>query len=506
MEHLCLWHGQRAILSNVSFTIPTGQTLALIGASGSGKTSLARLLLGVLPGRTCDTNVTVSHDRHGFRWSGRAEVLGVDMLQASLRERRKLRGAGVGLIVQALADALNPHQTVLQHIAELLPVSRHRQAEASSLCTKFNIPQRLLHRYPASLSGGEIQRVLTALALVKRPKALILDEPTAALDRGNRIRAVAVLDDGRAQRSQLLITHDLELAEQMADQVAILHGGALVDTGPVVDMLAGPGAANTKSVIGFRAGPTRRHNKLGITPLVPSPEPFIADPPGLVVQNVSYQRGSTQLLRDVSCVVTPGRCLAVLGPSGCGKTTFARLLAGYDALKTGQLLWRERLGAPPRTCHPGELALVSQHPHRALARHMTVAEVLVDTCRLNRGTGIASSDANMMDLLEKVDLPRDEKFLSQRAADLSGGEAQRLVIARALSSRPRCLIADESTASLDQVMRDQILHLLRRLMTEDKLALIVFTHDPKVAGALGHDIRFLSDGQLRLSPSMEDVA
>ncbi|ATG37645.1 ATPase component of various ABC-type transport system (plasmid) [Phaeobacter piscinae] len=491
VDDLCLWHGPRAIFRDVSFEVPKGQTLALLGASGSGKTSLARLLLGVLPGRYVDM---ADQNGDGFSWSGRAEVLGVDMLRAPRADQRKLRRTDLSLIVQALSDALNPHQTVLQHVVELLPQSRRRTSLALSICKRFNIPERILHRYPATLSGGEIQRVLTALALARDPQVLILDEPTAALDHGNRTLAVAALSEGRAQRSQLLITHDLDLAGQMADRMVILHDKQLVERGPAVEMLMRPSGH-----AGIRRPRTMAQR--GIAPLVPRPEPLPTSPPGLVIQNLSHQQAGTQVLRDISAVARPGRCLAVFGPSGGGKSTLARLLCGYERLQTGRVLWRPRDEAHPRKCHPHELALVAQHPHRAMARHMSVGEVLHDAQRLFRRLGRMGRDIDIAGLMERVGLPHSGAFLSQRAADLSGGEAQRLIIARALLSRPLCMIADEPTASLDSDTRDTILNLFRRLMVEEQLALIVFTHDQKVAAALGHEIRFLSEGQLRLSPS-----
>ncbi|UWS09935.1 ABC transporter ATP-binding protein [Phaeobacter inhibens] len=491
VDHLCLWHGPRTIFRDVSFEVPKGQTLALLGASGSGKTSLARLLLGVLPGRH---EKTADQNGDGFRWSGRAEVLGVDMLRAPLAEQRKLRRTDLSLIVQALSDALNPHQTVFQHVAELLPHSRRRTSLALTLCKRFNIPERILHRYPATLSGGEIQRVLTALALARDPQVLILDEPTAALDHGNRALAVAALSAGQTQRSQLLITHDFDLAAQMADRMVILHDKQLVDRGPAVEMLMQPGGR-------AEVHRTRATTQRGIAPLVPGPEPLPTSPSGLVIQRLSHQQTGTLVLRDISAAVRPGRCLAIFGPSGGGKSTLARLLCGYERLQTGRILWRARDEAQPRICHPQELALVSQHPHRVMARHMSVRDVLSDAMRLCRRIGRGGHDVDIAGLMERVDLPHSGAFLSRRAADLSGGEAQRLIIARALVSRPRCMIADEPTASLDSDTRDTILKLFRRLMAQEQLALIVFTHDPKVAEALGHDIRFLSEGQLRLSPS-----
>ncbi|APG48992.1 ABC transporter ATP-binding protein [Phaeobacter porticola] len=506
VDDLCLFHSGRPLLQNISFNILQGQTLALIGASGSGKTSLARLLLGVLPGRPYDAQEASPQGARGFRWSGQVRVLGVDMLYGSTADRRKLRGDGVGLVVQALADALNPHQTVLQHILELLPRASNRQEHAKTLCAQFNIPDWLLHRYPSGLSGGEIQRVLTALAMARDPRVLILDEPTAALDRVNRTRAIALLEKGRLQRCQLLITHDLDLACQMADQMAILHEGKLVEDGPAIDMLRTPTIEEPGKAL--QAG--RRHRRCldnhGVAPLVPSPRPPQVNPSGLILRDISLRRGDRLLLNGVSTVLPRGECLAVLGPSGCGKSTLARLLVGYDPMQAGNISWRERPGDAPVPCYPHDLALVPQHPHRAIARHMTVAEVLEDARRLNRLAGRHRNTDRAVSLLEKVGLPQVRSFLDQRAADLSGGQAQRLVIARALSSQPRCLIADEPTASLDRAARNQVLQLLRQLMVRDKLALLVFTHDPKVAGALGHNIRFLSDGQLRLSPSPADMS
>lgn len=455
--------GETTVLRDVSLRIATGETLALIGPSGSGKTTLARVLLGLI-------------DRRAARMSGQAFLGGVDLVRAPERQLRDLRGRRVGMVVQALSDALNPQLTVRGHVAEMIAVHGLRDLDAAQVCLDHNLPAALHHRHPRHLSGGEIQRLLSCLALLNRPDHLVLDEPTAALDPDNRDRAVAGFLKGVGARCQLLISHDLDLVRRMAHRVAVLEAGRIVEDGPLDDILARPRHDTTRLLLG------------GAAPAPPRPAAGKTGA-GLRVQNLSHGFGATPLLRDVSFALPAGRGLAIMGPSGCGKTTLARLLTGFDALQSGQVDWRSASGAPAR---PARTALIPQHPHRAMARHFTVAEVLDEARHL---TGRTEQDPTA--LLGQVGLSSDAGFLSRRTAALSGGEAQRLVIARALALAPDVLVADEPSSALDPVAAARVLSLLRRLMHDTGLGLVVFTHDAAVARALADRQMAIRQGRLQ---------
>lgn len=472
VENLCLFFGDRRILDGLCFTVARGETLAVIGDSGAGKTSLARLLMGLLLG-----GPAAIRPRPGFHWSGRALVGDLDVLRATPRELRRFRGRQAGMVTQALADALNPHMTLRQHLREVMSL-HHLPGSVEDVCAAWNIPAHLCDRHPSGLSGGEIQRVLTALAMMPRPPVLILDEPTASLDFANRARAVTAFHQGRESRCQVLITHDLDLARQLADRVAVLKAGRIVEIGKTQDILPLPDRC------------------IGPVAVAASPPACIGGQPGLHVHELRHSFGGVPVLRDLSFHVPKGGCLAILGESGAGKSTLARILAGLEPLQAGQIRWVSAQGARSVDLAPQRGAMVSQHPHRAMARHFTVAQVLSEALTLaGRRSGAQAGVRTARDLLETVALPVSPGFLAQRLATLSGGEALRLAIARALAAQPDFLITDEPTAALDITAREKILNLLLRLKNERNLAMILVTHDGEVAARLADDILQLPEDE-----------
>ncbi len=514
LEKVFLRFADKTILDGVSFQVGNEETVAMVGESGGGKTSLARLLLGLLDGGPSDRRH--SGAKAGFRWSGSARVGDLDVLTATPRQMRAYRGRRAGLIVQALSDALNPHLTVLQHMEEVLKVRRVAGIDAGAACLDHNIPRHLHHRLPAGLSGGEIQRVLTALALIGDPPYLILDEPTASLDPANKERAVATFSKGRGNRCQLLITHDLDLARRLADRTGVLHQGRLVEIGPTADVFARPTDAYTRSLLQASGDTatarvrTPEPSEQEILPTAPIAADGAAERSGLLVSNVTHGYGGPPVLQDISVFVPAGTCLAILGESGCGKSTLARLLTGFEPLQSGKIAWCPTAGPSAFSLS----ALVSQHPHRAMARHFSVEQVLREAVLLSRkrhrGTRARRSDIDrgqIESMLSRVGLPVDDGFLARKTAALSGGEAQRLVIARALAANPRYLIADEPTSALDMRARAQILSLLRKLTEESGLALVLFTHDPAAAHALANRHLHLRNGELseRVSKGLERI-
>lgn len=473
VENLSLSFADRRILDGISFTVAPDETLAVIGESGAGKTSLARLLMGLLPGGPAVSQ----RPTPGFRWSGEAQVCDLDVLRATQFDLRRFRGRQAGMIGQALTDALNPHMTVRQHLREVMSLHRLPGSVAET-CTAWNIPAHLCDRYPGRLSGGEIQRILTALAMLPYPPVLILDEPTASLDVANRARAIETFRWGQESRCQLLITHDLELARQLAERVAVLEAGRIREITAAAAILPprSPGRL-TASAIG---GGPHRHA---------APDTLSADcscdTTGLHARRLCHSHAGVPVLHDLTFHVPKGNCLAVLGESGTGKSTLARILAGLEPLQAGEIEWVPAQGAEPVDLSLQRCAMVSQHPHRALARHFSVGQVLGEALWLaGKRSGSQAGHLVARDLLETVGLPSSNAFLMQNTATLSGGEAQRLVIARALTTDADVLIADEPTAALDTAARDRILNLIARLKEERNLAIILVTHDAEVASRL----------------------
>ena len=491
---LSLAIGGRLLLDRVDLRVSPGETYALLGPSGCGKSSLARLLTGLLPGRPAARETLAGRPAAGARWAGSARVCDTDMLAAGPRRLRRLYGRAIGLVVQGLGDALNPHLTVAGHVAEMLAVHGSDGRSVREICLDYDLPEVLHDRYPAHLSGGEIQRVLLALALIPRPRVLILDEPTASLDPASRDRALRSLARRAEERAQILITHDRDLAARFAARAGWLENGRLQPGLPA----RRPPATVLRDVAGFapcRAGATAR----------------------LRLQAVSHAVGNRCLFDGVSITIASGGCATVCGPSGSGKSTLARLAAGLIAPQQGEVTVLEgeegsgkgrHLTLPRAAC-----ALVSQHPHRAMAPHFTVREVLAEVLQApeRRPARVwpwpsraarAATDDRIARLLTQVGLPVAVDFLGRRVAVLSGGEAQRLAIARALARAPAFLVADEPTAALDADTRDQIVRLLADLVRRGA-GLLLVTHDPAVAATLGGARHTLAGGVLMRLPDGE---
>lgn len=466
---LCLSYDRKTVLRDIDLDIHPGETVALTGRSGSGKTSLARLLLGMIDGRADDERASM----RGAVWSGQVLVGDTDVLRASASRVRSLRGRRIGMVAQTMSDALNPHMTVLQHMREVLSLHGVRHAGAAEACLKYRIPEYLHHRYPAGLSGGETQRVLIALALTPRPQYLVLDEPTASLDSETREHIIRLIEEERAARCQLLITHDPRLAERLTDRVKVLEEGRIAEA-----------ALRRKGLSGLASCDCRAD---------PAICEFTRTGPGVQVEGLHHSYEKNHVLKDIAFELPGGKCLTIVGKSGSGKSTLARLLTGFAPMQGGQVIWRD--GPAILASAPAQFAvLIPQHPHRAMAGHFSVAEVLeeVMSLRPERKPGISKVDivsgrGFIVPLLSSVGLPTDDDFMTRRTALLSGGEAQRLVIARALAMKARLIVADEPTSALDEQNKAAIIDLLHRVKTEGR-ALVVLTHDPDVVARLS-DVR-----------------
>jgi len=494
LRNLCLSARERPILQDISLKVARGETLALVGPSGAGKSSLARLLLRLLDGRAADGGHPAGPRGAGYRWSGQALVAGIDMLAAPAAALPTLRGRHIGLIVQSLADALNPQLTIRAHIGEMLSLHQITDTRPEDLCRRYNLPLRLLDQRPASLSGGETQRLLTALALLPQPQCLILDEPTAALDPDNRRLALAALDQGRTQRAQILISHDPDLILSQADHLAVLDAGRIVETGPVDRLRTAPLQPLTRALL--QRPPPRATN-------VSAP---ISGPVVLAVTRLSHAYGAAQpVLQNTALTLRSGECLAVVGSSGCGKSTLARLVTGLEPVQSGLIDWPGTSGE--RKARPA-IGYVSQLPHRALTAHFTVSETLAEALALTRGPlrwyqrpRCTPADPAISKALRAVSLPEDLAFLHRRTADLSGGEAQRLCLARALISDPAVIVADEPTSALDGRSKAEVVNTLHDLKSRAGKAILLVTHDAWVADSLAD--RQLELRRMGLAPRVQ---
>lgn len=485
--------GLRPALSGIDLTIATGETLGLVGASGSGKTSLAWSILRMLPPNARESG-------------GRLVLAGQDLSVMTGRQLAQLRGRSIGMVFQDPSTALNPSMTLGRQVAEVLV--RHRGLPAREAAaeverwlarTGLPDPRSIMRRYPHQVSGGEKQRVVIATAFACRPQLIILDEPTTALDSITGARILDLFAELRAEIAVacLYISHDLALVARVSDRVAVLHAGSIVETGPARDVLGFPRARQTRRLIDAIADPTHR--------LVPPP------PSGslLALEGVSvdYNRSGwlARLLRtarplpgatDVSLAVRRGEVLGVVGESGSGKSTLARAICGLAAF-TGRIRFdgttlakRDRLPGTWRR----HVQIVFQNPDASLNPRHRIGTILGRPLRLYRGMRSRDIGPLVAAMLTEVGLP--PAYASRHPHELSGGEKQRVAIARAFAAEPTLVICDEVTSSLDVVVQKEIVALLLDLQARHGTAFFFITHDLNLVRQIAHRIAVMFRGRL----------
>ncbi|MEC4020494.1 ABC transporter ATP-binding protein [Streptomyces sp. H27-D2] len=474
----------RAIVDGVSVELRAGRCTALIGASGSGKTTTGLALLGEYPAGA-RTSGTVDVPRPG---DGTPDGPGP-----------------VGYVPQQPAAALNPARragALLGDIARLGGGTRSersaRVAEALRLA-QLPYPEQVLSRYPHQLSGGQQQRVVLAQALLLGARVIVADEPTTGQDSLTKRRIVGELRELLRQSiAVLLLSHDLDVVRELSDEVVVLRDGQAVERGPADEVFAAPRHPWTRELL---AGGAPRPVRTATRP----PEEARADPdtpPRLAVHRVSAWHGPRRargsVLREVSLSVGAGECLAVVGRSGSGKTTLARCLAGLHRGWTGRVrVDGDALPRSLRSRDTAELAAVQyvfQDPRAAFDEYRPVLDQVARTAVRLRAVPADQARTEALSALAEVGL--GQPTVRRRPAGLSGGELQRAALARALLARPRVLVCDEITSGLDPVTRRGICALLRRLTAEQRTTLVLITHDLAVAAELGDRIVVLEAGRV----------
>ncbi|MFE9747342.1 ABC transporter ATP-binding protein [Saccharothrix saharensis] len=450
VEDLRAVAGSHTLVDGVSFALSAGQVVALVGASGSGKTTTGLALLG--------------EHAPGVSVSGRVTVTG-----------------RVGFVPQQPSAALNPVRRlggVFREIAALHPGDR--DALITTALRRARVPVELLRRYPHELSGGQQQRVVLAQALVGDPAVLVADEPTTGQDPITRAEVVDELSSVVAQGVALvLLTHDLDVVRALADEVVVLRSGRVVEAGPVADVLDRPRSAYTAALVAAQPRVT-----------VPDERPAVA--PRLETRSLTARHRATTVLHDVDVRVGAGECLAVVGRSGSGKTTLARCVAGLHAGFTGDVLLDGRpLPRSLRRRSRSELAAVQyvfQDPRASFDAYRTVLDQVSRTAvRLGGAT-----DARAAALAELAAVGLDEATATRRPAALSGGELQRAALVRALLARPDVLVCDEITAGLDTLTQASLLDQLAALTC----TVVLISHDLAVVARLADRVAVLHQGHV----------
>lgn len=454
IKHLSLMVKERLILNDIQLSIQSGKCVAIIGMSGAGKSSLLQLLGGINPG-------TILGSVTRF---GEPIVTGFD--------------PRVGWLPQGLADNLNPHMTIEQHLLEGLKLSafygkkkklthpkqkQKLKQEIERIIELVSLPSVILTCYPCHLSGGEIQRVLFALSLIYKPELLLLDEPTASLDSDTTSYISETLNRLKGQTTLVLVSHDFSLVQQLADRVIVMDGGRIIDEGTPCSILAKY---------------DQHLNILQESDDIQETNTFISSTV-LSIEYLSLRKRDRQLFSNFSMQVKRGETILTYGESGAGKTTLARILAGWDL--------------PPKPCvvqHFGLCVYLSQHPRAACANHFSLREILQEPMKL---ANQPIDESSIKYWLQQVKLPDSDEFLLRKPATLSGGELQRLLIVRAMLAKPDVLIADEPTSALDPVLKQEIVECFKTIQEKTRCSLIIFTHDPELQELLCTKGRMLSE-------------
>ena len=494
-------------VDQLNFAVDAGETLALVGESGSGKTLSCRAILRILP--------TSAQIRRGeILFNGPAGVC--DLVKLNERKLRQVRGDRISMIFQEPMRSLSPLHRIGEQVSEVLKLHRDcstsiakRQVLAEFERVGFNNPDRTYCAYPFELSGGMQQRAMIAMATVVKPALLIADEPTTALDMTTQAQVLGLLKDLQAESGMtlILVTHDLGVVANMADQVVVMNKGRVMESGASELVLGSPAHPYTKHL--FAAAP--------VIPAFTRP-PVSSKSADLILslQDVSKTYGvrgshgwlpqqSIMAVNGVSLDVPRGKVVAIVGESGSGKSTCARLALGAETVDPGgRIYFKEDPDAKPidvqsldslqRCDFQRKAQMVFQDPHSSLSPRMQIIDALTEPLDIHNIGTTAERRDRAIEVLEQVGL--DPSMLRRYPHAFSGGQRQRLSIARALALRPRLLVCDEPTSALDVSVQAQILDLLEDIRDRLQLSYLFISHDLAVVARIADEVAVMRRGRI----------
>ncbi|WP_374438875.1 dipeptide ABC transporter ATP-binding protein [Pseudomonas panipatensis] len=492
------------VVRDVSFTLYRGECLALVGESGSGKSVTSRTLSG-LTGRDARIQAQrLAFDEH-------------DLLALSPSQWRELRGARIGFVMQDALGSLDPLRAVGREVDEPLRLHTGLDREARAqrvleLLRAVGVPRAELRarQYPHQLSGGLRQRILIASAIACDPDLLIADEPTTALDATVQAQVLDLLETLRErQRAMLVVSHDLALVARLADRVAVMQHGVIVEQGPVQQVLEDPRHPYTRSLL--RAAATVHISRdPAPAPAVPpaslGAQPVVMEARGLGKAFNAPDGSRRSAVEAASFTLRAGETLGIVGESGSGKTTLTRMVLGLEQPDQGEVYlrgkpWSELQGRD-RRAERKRVQVVFQDPLASFDPRYTVARVL-DEALAQSGAPRSERQRRAVELLQLVRLPAS--LLSRRPIELSGGQRQRIAIARALAAQPEVLVCDEPVSALDVSVQAQILELLADLKQRLGLACLFISHDLGVVRHVSDRVLVMKDGQIVESGPVREV-
>ena len=479
------WHD---IVNGVDISLRRGEVMGLIGESGAGKSTLGLAAMGYTQPGCRITDGEINFD-------------GVDLAKLKENEKRKYWGNRMTYVAQSAAASFNPaHRLIKQTTASTIR-SGFKQIDeafrdAKELYRTLNLPDpnNIGDRYPHQVSGGQLQRVMTAMAMSPRPDLIIFDEPTTALDVTTQVE---VLSSMRAiveefNTAAIYITHDLAVVAQMADFIKVLRYGDEVEEAPTKEMLKNPKEAYTKSLWSVRSL---------------EKEVTILQEPILEITELDAAYGKTKVLHKIDISVPRGSTVAVVGESGSGKSTAARVITGLLPQVSGVVKF-EGAELPPKLEDRSKeqkrrIQMIYQMADTAMNPRQTVREIIGRPLEFYLGMTGVEKEARVLELLEMIEL--DGRFLDRLPSELSGGQKQRICIARALAAEPDFVICDEVTSALDQIVQEGILKLLMRLQKDLNLTYLFITHDISTVKAISDQVVVMNLGEVVEQGSKDEV-
>jgi len=528
IKNLRVSYGQDVILNGIDLELGSGETLAIVGESGTGKTTLGLSIMRLVEGTVRGT----------IRFNGK------DLLALSDNEMQQIRWSQIAMAFQNANNVLNPVYTVLNQIMEPmvehgLKSKKEARDRAAELLRYFGFPGDRFSAYPHQLSGGEQQKVLLAMAMANDPELLILDEPLSSLDAAARVQVGELLKEIDKHGTKLVATHDLDTASKLADRIAVLYGGKIIEVGPTRDVLSRPRHPYTRALIRAYPNMTTVKDLQGIKGRMARPVsgcPFhprctqaidicrtkipklvcnqgrhIACHRGGIItllstKNLTKSFGSLKAVDSVDLHIEAGETLALVGQTGSGKTTLAKTIMGLYQPTEGDVYFEgAKVGNRGRDFYK-RVQMVFQNPGESLSHRLSVLETVMEPLDI-QGIGTKEERENKaIQVLGEVELPQTGDFLNKYPHQLSGGEMQRVAIARALALDPVLLIADEPTAFLDASIQAKILKLLLNLQEQRGLSMLYITHDIAAARKVSDRIAIMLDGRvIEEGPSNEII-
>ncbi|MGH1424516.1 MAG: ABC transporter ATP-binding protein [Pseudooceanicola sp.] len=481
------------IVEGVSLRLTKGRVMGLIGESGAGKSTIGLS--------------SMAYGRGGVRLTAGQVILnGEEIRSAPAATLRRVRGKGVTYVSQSAAASFNPARKLMDQVTETTIAARgvsrsDAEARAVALFRKLGLPdpENIGNRYPHQVSGGQLQRVMTAMALCPEPELVVFDEPTTALDVTTQIDVLAAIKDAIRETgvAALYITHDLAVVAQVSDDIMVLRGGKMVEFGTTDQIINAPREDYTRALVSVRSI-EHKEKQPGTTPV-------------LSVSGVTarYAGLRKDILNDVSVDLHAGQTLAVVGESGSGKSTLARVITGLLPPSEGSVTFANRVLSADLAGRTKddlrELQMIYQMADVAMNPRQTVKTLIGRPLEFYFGLKGRERDARIAELLDEIEL--GDGFADRYPAELSGGQKQRVCIARALAAEPKVIICDEVTSALDPLVADGILKLLLKLQKEEDVAFLFITHDLATVRAIADSIAVMYQGRVqRYGPKSQVLA